>query len=104
MLNAYFFDAQKHTLNPLILDETKLLEQLYINIDCEVVEHVAVGIPCTVYVDEEGLFKELRPWRLGTHILFGNAVFLGLPDCEGNDTDIDLSVQEIFSLIQKVIL
>ena len=100
MLKAFFLDVKKQTLSPLLLDPLRLLDGLYTNIGCKVVEMV-VEDNLTVWIDEEALSKaapfpktmtfsvDSGPW------LEGNVIFLGPIDDDGEVTDIQIPIQAL---------
>lgn len=95
MLKAFFLDVKRQTLSPLLLDPLRLLDGLYTNIGCKVVEVVEQG-NVSIWVDEEGLLKPSpTPFWVGEGGYVGNAIFLGLIDDDGEVTDIQITIQEM---------
>lgn len=109
-IRALLFIPQSHKLVEFVYDQTNGgLDQLYELIDCNYVTVVEMEDGHSIFVDDEGLLKEMgtqafTKYSFYPEFIAGNAVVVGPTDSEGNCTACTLTAEEFASKIQRVVV
>jgi hypothetical protein len=105
MPKAIFIDAKNQTIRPTQWEKAKAMGLAHLQALCQgYIEIARCPLSATLYVNEEA-FLGRKPYGFKFNlspegpVYLGNGVLVGLPDAEGNDTDLDISTETLKQII-----
>jgi hypothetical protein len=105
MIKAILIDPETRTIREVLVDEKDFLDSCYKLIGCNLIE-VAVDLDDdTIYVDEEGLCKQVKGLFevVGAHQPFaGRGLVVGYNASADKHVDTTLSVQDVVDIVRWV--